>query len=55
LKGLENNQYYHTALGDFYAQLEDAPTAKIHYEKAIQLTTSKAEWQLIWKKIESVS
>lgn len=55
LKGLENNQYYHTALGDFYAQLKDAPIAKIHYEKAIQLTASKAEWQLIWKKIESVS
>lgn len=55
LKGLEKNQYYHTALGDFYAQLKDSVAAKQHYETAIQHTLSKAEWQLIWKKIESVS
>ena len=30
-------------------------TAKKHYETAIQLTTSKVEWQLSWKKIESIS
>lgn len=55
LKGFEKNQYYHTALGDFYAQLKDTVAAKYHYETAIQHTLSKAEWQLIWKKIESVS
>jgi predicted RNA polymerase sigma factor len=55
LKGLEKNQYYHTALGDFYAQLKDTVAAKQHYETAIQHTLSKAEWQLIWKKVESVS
>ncbi len=55
LKGLEKNQYYHTALGDFYVQLQENTTAIHHYQTAIQLTTSKAEWQLIWKKIEDIS
>ena len=55
LKGLEKNQYYHTALGDFYVQLQENTTAIHHYQTAIQLTTSKAEWQLIWKKIEEIS
>ncbi|MCP1383555.1 RNA polymerase sigma factor [Runella salmonicolor] len=52
IKGLENNAYYHTALGDFFAQLKDPNNAKTHYEAAILLTKSKAEWQLIWKKID---
>ena len=55
IKGLEKSPYYHTALGDFYAKMKENSSAKNRYETAIQLTTSKAEWQLIWKKIESVS
>jgi RNA polymerase sigma-70 factor (ECF subfamily) len=55
IEGLDKNQYYQTALGDFYIQLKDTYSAKKHYEAAIQLTTSKAEWQLIWKKLESSS
>lgn len=54
LTSLAKNQYYQVALGDFYAQLSQKATAKAHYETAIQLTTSKAEWQLIWKKIEAL-
>lgn len=54
LTSLAKNQYYQVALGDFYAQLSQKATAKAHYETAIQLTNSKAEWQLIWKKIEAL-
>jgi len=54
LTSLAKNQYYQVALGDFYAQLSQKSTAKAHFEAAIQLTTSKAEWQLIWKKIEAL-
>ncbi|WP_428668332.1 RNA polymerase sigma factor [Runella sp.] len=55
LKGFEKSQYYHTALGDFYAQLKENTIAKQYYEAAIQLTESKIEWQLIWKKIEKLT
>lgn len=55
IEGLENNQYYQSALGDFYTKLNDAQNARQHYEKAIKLTKSKAEWKLIWDKIEKTS
>ncbi|AEI47760.1 RNA polymerase sigma factor [Runella slithyformis] len=54
LKELEKNQYYHTALGDFYVQMQDTDAAKKHYETALRYTLSKAEWQLISKKIEGL-
>ncbi|MFN8344666.1 MAG: sigma-70 family RNA polymerase sigma factor [Spirosomataceae bacterium] len=54
VKGMEKSHYYHTALGDFYAQLKQTDTAKKYYETAIQQTTSQAEWQLIWKKISDL-
>jgi RNA polymerase sigma-70 factor (ECF subfamily) len=52
MEGLDKSHYYHTALGDFYAKMGDSASAKKHYETAIQFTTSKAEWQLIWQKME---
>jgi predicted RNA polymerase sigma factor len=54
IEGLENSQYYHTALGDFYEDLNEKKLAKISYEKAINLTKSKVEWKLIWEKIEKL-
>lgn len=54
LKEMEKNHYYHTALGDFYKKLHNTLAAKNHYEIALTLTSSKAEWQLIWKKIEEL-
>jgi RNA polymerase sigma factor (sigma-70 family) len=47
-----HSHYYYVALGDFYVQLSELSTAKTHYETAIQQATSKAEWKLIWDKIE---
>ncbi len=55
IEGLEKSHYYHTALGDFYVKMKETTTAKKHYETAIELTSSKAEWQLIWKKIENLT
>lgn len=54
LKDFDKNHYYHVALGDFYAKIEDNATARAHYETAIQLTSSKAEWKLIWDKIDAL-
>ncbi|MGA0558067.1 RNA polymerase sigma factor [Larkinella sp. VNQ87] len=50
LKSLENNQYYHTLLGDLYAQLQQTDRARQHYQQALALTTSLAEKQLLRKK-----
>jgi predicted RNA polymerase sigma factor len=50
IKELDTNQYYHAMLGDLYAQLHQSDRARQHYSRAISLTTSVAEKQLLQKK-----
>ncbi|GAB3325527.1 sigma-70 family RNA polymerase sigma factor [Larkinella ripae] len=50
LKGLETSQYYHALLGDLYARLHQTDRARQHYIRAMQLTSSGAEKELLQKK-----
>lgn len=54
VKGLEVNSIYHAALGDFYSQLNQAESAKASYEKALSLTQSLSEIDLLKNKIEAL-
>lgn len=54
VKGLEVNSIYHAALGDFYSQLNQAESAKASYEKALSLTQSLSEIDLLKNKIETL-
>ena len=53
VEGLEANQYYHTALGNFYLTLNDIQSAKQSYEMAKALTQSIQEVNLLDQKIKS--
>jgi RNA polymerase sigma-70 factor (ECF subfamily) len=53
IKGLENYYLYHTAIGEICFDQARYPEAKHHYQKAVTLTTSLAEQQLLRSKIEA--
>jgi RNA polymerase sigma-70 factor (ECF subfamily) len=53
IKGLEENQYYHTALGNFYLNLMDHQAAMRSFELAKALTRSIPEMNLLDQKIKS--
>jgi RNA polymerase sigma factor (sigma-70 family) len=53
IKGLENYYLYHTSIGEIYYELHDKYKAKKFYEKALHLTTSRQEKQLLIKKINN--
>lgn len=55
ITGLENNSIYHAAMGDFYQQLNHTLEAKVYYTKAISLTKSKSEIELLREKIISLA
>lgn len=48
---LDNNQFYLTALGDFYREARSTEQARTHYEQAIRVAISKTEIQLLNKKL----
>lgn len=48
---LRNHHIYQAALGEIYFDLQDNLRAKQHFEKALQLTSSLTEKQLLQKKI----
>jgi RNA polymerase sigma-70 factor (ECF subfamily) len=52
IKGLQNYYLYHTAIGEIYYDLNRKEDAKYYYEKALRLTTSLAEQQLLQEKIK---
>ncbi|HMV10098.1 MAG TPA: sigma-70 family RNA polymerase sigma factor [Cyclobacteriaceae bacterium] len=54
VKGLESNSIYYAALGDFYSRLKEQKSAKASYEKAISLTKSLSEIDLLKTKIETL-
>lgn len=48
---LDENQYYHTALGVFYAQGSLYADARIHFTTALDLTTSPQERELLTQRL----
>jgi len=53
IKGLENYYLYHTAIGEIYFDLHRKKDARRYYEKALSLTRSHAEQQLLQEKINA--
>ena len=49
---LENYYLYHSAVADLYVKTNNIEKAKYHLEKAVKLTTSKAEKKLLKEKIK---
>ena len=50
LSELDTMHYYHAVLGDLYEQNGQPDLARLHYERAIQLTSSTAEKELLKRK-----
>jgi RNA polymerase sigma factor (sigma-70 family) len=55
IAGLEQNQYYHVALGDCLVQLNRLEEARRHFNDAIQLTASAAGKQLVQTKLSRLT
>jgi RNA polymerase sigma-70 factor (ECF subfamily) len=55
IKGLEKYYLYHTAIGEIYFELYQMNIAKQHFQKALTLTRSLAEQQLLQEKIKACS
>jgi RNA polymerase sigma factor (sigma-70 family) len=53
ISGLENYYLYHTSIGEICYDLHDRAEAKKYFEKALQLTSSQQEQQLLKNKILS--
>jgi RNA polymerase sigma-70 factor (ECF subfamily) len=53
INGLENYYLYHTAIGEVYLELHQASIARQYYQKALSLTSSLAEQQLLQEKIKA--
>ncbi|TDH20668.1 sigma-70 family RNA polymerase sigma factor [Segetibacter sp. 3557_3] len=51
IQGLENYYLYHTAIGEIYFDLHEHEQALKHYQKALSLTRSVAEQQLLQQKL----
>jgi RNA polymerase sigma factor (sigma-70 family) len=52
IKGLEHYYLYHTSIGELYHELGQMEKAKEYFQKAIALTNSKKELQLLHHKIQ---
>ncbi|RYZ54093.1 MAG: sigma-70 family RNA polymerase sigma factor, partial [Chitinophagaceae bacterium] len=55
IRGLEKYYLYHTAIGEMYVGLQQKCLANSHYQKALSLTRSLAEQQLLQEKIKACS
>lgn len=53
IKGLENYYLYYTSIGEIYYELQNKEKAKKFYEKALPLTRSRQERQLLINKINN--
>jgi RNA polymerase sigma factor (sigma-70 family) len=51
IKGLEKHYLYYASLGELYFELNDHTEAKLYYQKALQLTNSQSEQQLLLQKM----
>jgi len=53
IKGLEKHHLYYASIGEIYFELQNKEAAKRFYQKALQLTSSGHEQQLLINKINS--
>jgi len=53
IKGLEDHHLYYVSIGEMYFDLENKPEAKRFFEKALELTSSGYEQQLLINKISN--
>jgi RNA polymerase sigma-70 factor (ECF subfamily) len=53
IKGLEKYYLYHTAVGEVYFELGQVSIARQHFQKALSLTKSLVEQQLLQEKIKA--
>jgi RNA polymerase sigma-70 factor (ECF subfamily) len=53
IKGLEQHHLYYASIGEIYFELENKPEAKKFFEKALRLTSSGHEQQLLKNKISN--
>lgn len=51
IKGLEHHHLYYASIGEMYFELQEKENAKTYFEKAIRLTNSQTEKQLLLEKI----
>ena len=51
INGLENHHLYYASIGELYLELRENEKAKVCFEKAIALTVSRSERQLLLEKI----
>lgn len=51
IKGLEQHYLYYASIGEMYLELQEKTAAKPYFEKALTLTPSQTEQQLLLKKI----
>ena len=54
IQDLQHHYLYHSAIGDFHAQLGNSEQARRSYETALTLTASHAEKKLLRSKLEGV-
>ena len=52
IKDLDQYYLYHTAIGEVYFELNNKEEAKKYFQKALSLTTSKQEQELLMSKME---
>jgi predicted RNA polymerase sigma factor len=55
IKELQHHHLYHAAMGDFFYELGDQEQARLSYEQALQLTSSKSEKKLLQTKISEIN
>jgi len=53
IKGLEDHHLYYVSIGEIYFDLENKPEAKKFFEKALELTSSGYDQQLLINRISS--
>jgi RNA polymerase sigma-70 factor (ECF subfamily) len=51
IKGLEHHYLYYASIGEMYFELQQKKDAKTYFEKAVHLTKSQTEKQLLLEKI----
>ncbi len=51
IKGLERHHIYYASIGEMYLELKDKENARVNFMKALQLTDSNTEKQLLLEKI----
>ncbi|MGC4038829.1 MAG: sigma-70 family RNA polymerase sigma factor [Chitinophagaceae bacterium] len=51
IKGLEHHHIYYASIGEMYFDLQQKEIAKEYFEKALHLTNSQTEKQLLFEKI----